>query len=276
MTKLDLLSFNITGVFEGDKFNEALSFLPVEEHKAVLRFKFDRDKHLALANLLLRRHYFSKLLKKKWFDLEFGKYPGGKPYIKCDVKERMDYNTSHEGNWVIFGCIKDPLMAIGVDAVIIDRPKNESIDAFVKSFQPQLTHSEMQMIMASEDPSNRLQTFYELWGCKESYTKALGVGLSLELQKLCFMNENEEIKMTYEGKKSDTWCYHLSYLDDVNIAVVCYGCDSLNHIIDPETYAFSKTSRLLGAPLHNVKPNSFFREVRLEDIKENQWLLSRN
>jgi phosphopantetheinyl transferase len=58
-----------------------LSFLPVEEHKSVLRFKFDRDKHLALANLLLRRHYFSQLLNKGWFDIEFGKYPGGKPYI---------------------------------------------------------------------------------------------------------------------------------------------------------------------------------------------------
>jgi phosphopantetheinyl transferase len=51
----------------------------------------------------------------------------------------MDYNTSHEGNWVIFGCIKDPLMKIGVDAVIIDRPRNESIDAFVRSFQPQVS-----------------------------------------------------------------------------------------------------------------------------------------
>jgi hypothetical protein len=82
--------------------------------------------------------------------------------------------------------------------------------------------------------------------------------------------------MTFEGKKYDTWCYHLSYLDDVNIAVVCYGCDSSKHTIDPETYAFSKTSRLLGAPLYKVESNSFFQEVLLGDIKENQWLLSRN
>jgi 4'-phosphopantetheinyl transferase len=65
-----------------------------------------------------------------------------------------------------------------------------------------LTHREMQMIMASDDPNNRLRTFYELWGCKESYTKALGVGLSLELQKLCFMNENEEVSVYLIAKES--------------------------------------------------------------------------
>lgn len=62
-----------------------MSWLPKAEHPAVMRFKFARDKHLALANLLLRRHYFSQELQVSWFDLEFDRLPAGKPilvYIK--------------------------------------------------------------------------------------------------------------------------------------------------------------------------------------------------
>lgn len=48
----------------------------------------------------------------------------------------------------------------------------------------------MQLIQQSED---QLQTFFELWGCKESYIKAIGVGLNLELNKLDFTNENNQV-----------------------------------------------------------------------------------
>lgn len=51
----------------------------------------------------------------------------------------MDYNISHEGDWVILGAIKEKMMMIGVDIVVIDRPKNiDSIDSFVKSFESQV------------------------------------------------------------------------------------------------------------------------------------------
>lgn len=53
-----------------------------------MRFKFDRDRHLALASLLLRRHYFSQELQVPWSTLEFGRLPGGKPYlVKCEYPD---------------------------------------------------------------------------------------------------------------------------------------------------------------------------------------------
>lgn len=52
-----------------------------------------------------------------------------------------DYNTSHEGDWVIFGCTRK--MRIGIDAVAIDRPKDTSIDAFIRSFTPQVNNKSL-------------------------------------------------------------------------------------------------------------------------------------
>lgn len=40
----------------------------------------------------------------------------------------------------------------------------------------------------------QLRTFFELWACKESYIKAIGVGLSLKLNKLDFRNENNQVQ----------------------------------------------------------------------------------
>lgn len=53
-----------------------------------------------------------------------------------------------------------------------------------------MTHDEFDFIMDDDNEDIRLKTFYQYWGCKESYTKALGVGLSLELKTISFMNDS--------------------------------------------------------------------------------------
>ncbi|KAG1048399.1 hypothetical protein G6F43_009208 [Rhizopus delemar] len=203
------------------EFQWALGKLTTEETTSVLRFKFARDQHLALASILLRRYYFSKLLNVPWDELEFGKHQGGKPFLKNHAD--IDFNTSHDGNWVIFGCIKG--MKIGVDVVNIVRPTTGSIDDFINSFEPQLAKDEMKLIMNSK--SDKLSTFYEIWGCKESYTKAIGVGLYLELQELSFSNQDKQIKLFYKGKQLESWCFHIVQFDFSTIAVVCCGDDML-------------------------------------------------
>ncbi|CEP12113.1 hypothetical protein [Parasitella parasitica] len=266
MCKLDLLCFDVKGAFEGDKADRALSWLPTAEHPSVMRFKFDKDRHLALASLLLRRHYFSQELQVPWFDLEFDRLPAGKPILKQSDLLHYDFNISHEGDWVIFGCTKN--MKIGVDAVAIDRPKNQSIDAYLKSFQPQqLTPNEMQLILNSGDNAIRLETFYQLWGCKESYTKAIGLGLSLDFQKLEFSNENDtQIKMKLDGKRLDNWAFHMCRLDSVTLAIVCFGFIEISSKLDQPLIEFSQSTQLLG-----LKRHEFWETAPSYGGKEEIW-----
>jgi phosphopantetheinyl transferase len=51
----------------------------------------------------------------------------------------LDYNISHEGDWVILAAIKEKDKMIGVDTVVIDRSIG-SIDSFVKSFESQVNY----------------------------------------------------------------------------------------------------------------------------------------
>ncbi|KAI7889688.1 uncharacterized protein EV154DRAFT_603815 [Mucor mucedo] len=239
-----------------EKFNTALSWLPEEEHESVLRFKHDRDRHLALGSRLLRRHYFSGRLNVAWASLEFEQLPLCKPTL-------IDYNISHQGNWVIFGATTKNAMKIGIDAVTVDRPNSSSIDDF-------LTDKEVELIMNNQDEDTKLATFFELWGCKESYVKALGVGLSLELNKIDFRNDHNQIKMNFEGNPSDSWLFHLSYLDNNTLAVVCYGKEDVNHKLDSKLLSFASTTQLLGQrPLHAMT-NDIFEQVRYEDIENDK------
>ncbi|OBZ81928.1 L-aminoadipate-semialdehyde dehydrogenase-phosphopantetheinyl transferase, partial [Choanephora cucurbitarum] len=231
--------------FEGDKFNKALSWLPDNEHTSVTRFKFERDRQLALASRLLRRHYFCQLLNKPWHDLEFEQVSGGKPFLKINNEVKYDYNTSHEGNWVIFGCVRDDML-IGVDVVSIDRPF--SIDSFIKSFEPQARES-------------------IIWGLKESYIKALGVGLMLDLQNLDFYNQENKIHMRLNGKQADGWVFHLSYLDHSTLAVVCYGYREGLGQHSRALLRLYPDSYLIGEPLHEL--NHVFHRIQLMDIENN-------
>ncbi|KAI9347524.1 4'-phosphopantetheinyl transferase superfamily [Pilaira anomala] len=266
---MDLLAFNIKDAFNAEEFQTALSWLPDQEHSLVTRFKFERDQHLALASLLLRRHYFSERLQVPWSALEFDKLPLGKPILK---NQDIEYNTSHEGNWVIFGATKQKGIQIGVDAVVIDCPKSMSIDDFIQSFHPQLTEHEMQLIKNAENHDMQLRTFFELWACKESYIKAIGVGLSLKLNKLDFRNENNQIKLKLDGQDLTSWRFHLSSLDDNTLTVVCYGHQS-DQKLDTNIIDFPFNTKLLGnKPLHG---NAIFGQLKYQDLKNNKWIESR-
>lgn len=46
----------------------------------------------------------------------------------------IDFNISHDGEWVIFGVTEQPGMSIGVDVVAMNHDTYGPIDDFISSF----------------------------------------------------------------------------------------------------------------------------------------------
>ncbi|KAI9029926.1 hypothetical protein CLU79DRAFT_733202, partial [Phycomyces nitens] len=103
----------------------------------------------------------------------------------------VDYNTSHEGDWVVFVATNRPGLAVGIDCVWLDMP-NTDIPQFLRSFQSQLSAEEMEWVFGTNEHKKMLKRFYELWACKESHVKAIGLGLQQDLDTLSFKNKTEK------------------------------------------------------------------------------------
>lgn len=78
--------------------------------------------------------------------------------------------------------------------------------------------------------------------------------------------------MDFEGQRLDNWCYHLSYLDEDTLAVVCSGFTNPNKTLDDNTLDFMKTSEPLGRPLHCTESKGIYDQVKFEDIENNKWM----
>ncbi|KAI9321830.1 4'-phosphopantetheinyl transferase superfamily [Dichotomocladium elegans] len=269
-TSLILLAFDTRHAFKGSQFDEALALLPSQKDRdAVLRFKYDNDRHLALGSQLLRRFVFSHYYGMQWNSLCFGyPTPGGKP----NTDEYYDFNISHHGHWVILGATNQRGYSVGVDVVSIDVPHDLSVPDFIRCFDPQLSPGEKQLLRTHSHP---LEAFYTLWGLKESYTKAIGVGIYHKLDTLSFSNTPEGIiKMTNGDKECSSWKFHLEWLDEKSLAIICYGCEKEHEpgLLAKRQAWISRSAEVVDKPQWIGEPfkgtfDSCFISVTLQDCK---------
>lgn len=98
----------------------------------------------------------------------------GKPYFP--EQPAIHFNLSHCDGLVVCGLSSQPL---GVDAERI-RPLRPRV--LRRAFSP----AEVQAIMQSPQPD---ALFFQLWTRKESYVKALGIGIAYPLRTVAFYTE---------------------------------------------------------------------------------------
>eukprot|EP01041_Mallomonas_annulata_P011637 gene11637-24368_t len=154
-----------------------LSCVPIEERKKIASFRFDDDRKRAIFSALLQRS-----LIRKYFNIDDSQYEilrtkENKPYMTSKEFQigRWNYNVSHHGKYV---CIAShPNNQIGVDLVDIST-RCQSIPTakeYIAAFTDQQSTEELQYLH-----------FYIHWSLKEAFVKAIGKGLSFDLQKAQF------------------------------------------------------------------------------------------
>lgn len=134
---------------------------------AVLRFRKNSDRLLQLCSRILKSSVYhivknnDTLKPKKYVELPRSKY--GKPYIPSE-----DYEISLSHQYPYIGIVSHASSnnPIGLDIVVMK-------DIDLKAFDGMFTSSEWLRI------NHDLHTFYIYWSMKEAYTKALGLGMSL-------------------------------------------------------------------------------------------------
>ena len=111
--------------------------------------------------------------------------------------------------------------------------RGQTAAEFFALMRPQFTAGEWGRIEAPPDDAGQLRRFYENWSLKESYIKALGVGLGMNLLRLDFTPDAAlsptapgpctAAALRVDGELLPGWRFEQWYLDAEHTAAVALG-----------------------------------------------------
>lgn len=164
-----------------------MSTLPAEKQERINRFVRREDTIRTLTAEILSRlaicHRLS--IKNNAIKLEYNQY--GKPLLKGNMN--LYFNNSHSGQWVV-SAISSSL--VGVD---VERISEVDLGIAERFFSPWEYNDLMQ-----KDGEVRRNYFFDLWTLKESYIKAVGMGLSLPLSSFTIKVKADNISISTQNK----------------------------------------------------------------------------
>ena len=167
------------------------------------------DKYLRLLSLLIKSREFHLAYptacesEKNIPIIELPKTREGKPFIPTPTGRPSDcqFNVSHQHPYL--GIAKARGVKVGLDIVTFDeinRKLYQNEREFVNVFQSSFAESEWNSIVGSK---SIMHEFFLQWAIKEAYTKALGLGLSLEFNSFVTKLEGVENLWDYVSENAD-------------------------------------------------------------------------
>lgn len=214
----------------------ALSCVQEEERQRITRFAFKRDAKSSLVGRLMLRKLARDTLTAGNSSIEFSRSERGKPLLSKPTSPKFPYsfNISHQGSFAVLAASPLP---VGVDVMRVDSERfteSSRLSDFFHTMRRQFGVIEWQRIRAGTSLQNQLLMFYRNWCLKESYVKALGVGITVDLQKIQF--SVQDLQHSTEGTieclsstlsvddvAQNQWCFEEQMIDDQHC--VCVAID---------------------------------------------------
>ncbi|MEK4360348.1 4'-phosphopantetheinyl transferase superfamily protein [Paenibacillus sp. FSL M7-1455] len=172
----------------GADMQRLLAFLPDEARSRAARHRSERDAERVIVSDALKR--VTACLEKglRLRNVEFARDGYGKPFL-AGVPDYY-FNVSHAKDWVV--CAVGAGGPIGIDVEHIGRAEEEAAE---------LCFTPRELTEWRRQPAERRDAFFfELWTLKESYSKAVGKGLSIGLSKLETVRHPSGIRIVHQGR----------------------------------------------------------------------------
>jgi 4'-phosphopantetheinyl transferase len=180
---------------KGDALARYRELLGRDEIERADRFHFDRDRVNYLVAHALVRETLGRYLRSDPSALRFGTNSWGRPFLAGPLEGRLQFNLSRSRNLVLLGVTKT--RTLGVDVEYSQRPG--VVEVADRYFAP----AEVGELRRLREPKQQ-ERFFDYWTLKESYIKARGMGLSIELDKFAFsMSSDATIGLTVAPELSD-------------------------------------------------------------------------
>ncbi|XP_027756125.1 L-aminoadipate-semialdehyde dehydrogenase-phosphopantetheinyl transferase isoform X1 [Empidonax traillii] len=211
----------------------AAQLVQPEEKDRIGQFVFARDAKAALAGRLLMRKLIAEKMCIPWNEVHLQRTSKGKPFLANTVfgiNLNYNFNISHQGDYAVLAA--EPELQVGIDIMKTNLPGSSSITNFFHIMKRQFTETEWDVIKSMSNEWMQLDMFYRHWALKESFLKAIGVGIGFNLQRIEFNvsplqleigKVYKETKMLLDGEKEEEWTFEETRLDDHHHVAVALG-----------------------------------------------------
>ncbi|XP_006814968.1 L-aminoadipate-semialdehyde dehydrogenase-phosphopantetheinyl transferase-like [Saccoglossus kowalevskii] len=201
-----------------------------EEKERIGKFVFTKDGKAAMAGRLLLRKVVSDTLQIPWNEVKLARTDKGKPFLLNTVPKHLpnfNFNVSHQGDYSVIAA--EPALQVGVDVMKVEQPNRTNVPDFFHTMRKQFTEHEWKTIKRPRTEWKQLEMFYRHWCLKESYIKAIGIGLGYDLLRLEFHLQTEELGVNVtshdtavyvDGAFDHNWHFQETKLDDKHCVAV--------------------------------------------------------
>lgn len=206
-------------------WSKASRSIQIEEKERIGRFVFKRDAKRSIIGQLMIRKFLSEATQLPWSQIKTKRDQNNKP-----IMEGMNFNfsVSHDGNFVVLAGEENSI--VGIDIMRNCYKGGKNINEFFRLMFRHFHVNEWAHINKGTDVK-KINSFYRFWCLKESYVKATGTGLTVDLQKICFVPKSElkknviltDTELFIDGQIMSDWCFHELLYDDYTITVCIKG-----------------------------------------------------
>lgn len=223
------------------EFKHAISCLQLDEKVKLGKFVFRKEVRASLVGRLLIRKFINDYLNIPYDNISLTRDLNNRPML-LNPPRPIDFNISHQGEYtVLAGELRN--IKVGVDVMKLEYTGGKSLSEFFRIMNRNFSLSEWNEIKGRTSESEQIKMFCRHWALKESYVKALGVGLVVDLQQLNFqtfseLSEGEIINDTVlykDGVKQD-WIFEETLIDSHHCAAVALLMKEMTNKLTPIRY----------------------------------------
>ncbi|CAH2230459.1 jg27412 [Pararge aegeria aegeria] len=240
----------------------ASSYIQPEEKQRISKYVFQDDAKSSLIGRLMLRKFVHTTTLLEYQNISFGRDGRGKPYLIGTGDITVNFNVSHQGDYVVLGGSEGK--NIGIDLMKIEPPANKNIPEFFRIMRRQFSDHEWKTIYSYFKESEQIACFYRMWCLKESYVKNIGLGITVALNEISFNVKSElkvgeitmDTKLYVRNCLKENWFFEETFIDDKHAVAVSYEDD--NGQRNPLTYKFLSYDDLVKEAKPLVAPDAEF------------------
>lgn len=187
-----------------NQLTQAVAAIQLEERRRLMKFHFMNDFLSSLVGRLLMRKYVSQCCDLSYEEVKFSRDDRGKPHWIRDEEDTpaIAFNVSHQGRYVILtGAVNNNAIpdfndfGIGCDVMKLEYAGGKSLQDFFRLMNKKFAQLEWDYIKQPHyNMQQQLKAFMRHWCLKEAYVKEIGVGITVDLQKIAFsVDKSEEL-----------------------------------------------------------------------------------